>query len=195
MAIRERQQALRVLLINDDNNRVNQAENCLLQLGFDVCHSVRLTKHVLRAISDQTPDVVIVERPSADHKLLASLKVVAEHQPTPVVLFSAEKNTAYIREAVEAGVSHYQVGTIEPATMKPIVEVALAQFQSNQKLRQALTQTQDELSQRRAIEQAKLKVMQLLDFNETQAYEHMRTEAMQRGLRLSALAKHILETS
>ncbi len=188
------------MLIDDDATRAGWVENCLIKLGFST--SSVISQHtcsgpptsLLRTISDQAPDVIIIDMDSPDRDLLESLSILAQHNPTPVVMFSAEEDPDYISRAVAAGVSTYLVGGIDPDKVRPIIEVAFAQFRNFQKLRQSLEDTRAELSSRRIIDRAKLTVMQRLNLSENQAYEHMRREAMNRGETLLYVAQQILNT-
>ncbi|MEM9620608.1 MAG: response regulator [Pseudomonadota bacterium] len=195
MESNESQAALRVMLIDDDPKRARWVQNSLREFGFDTCSIVAEPARMLKEISEHAPDVIIIDMESPGRDLLESLSVLAAHQPTPVVMFSEEEDPDYISRAVAAGVSTYLVGGIEPAKVRPIIEVALAQFRNFQGLRQALDDTRSELSARRTIDQAKLRVMQALNIDEQQAYEHMRKEAMNAGVRLATLARQIMETS
>ncbi len=183
------------MLIHDDPVRAGWMENWLHKLGFETCPIVTNLLHALKEISEQVPDLVIVDVQSPEHDLLECLAIVTAHQPTPVVMFSAQEDPEYISQAIAAGVSTYLVGTIDPVKVRPVVEVTLAQFRSFQALRQALDQTRSELSEHRSIDKAKLKIMQALKVDEDQAYKHLRKEAMNCGLSIAATSKKIMDAN
>ena len=56
-------------------------------------------------------------------------------------LFTEEEDPEYIEQAVTAGISTYLVGSINPQQVKPVINVALAQFKSFQNLRNELNTT------------------------------------------------------
>ena len=185
--------ALRVMLVDDDLSRVCRIENELTRLGLVVCARVSDPMKVLKEISLHQPDVILIDMASPGRDVLESLSVVAAHQPTPVVMFSSEQDPDYIHKAVEAGVSTYLVGSIEPEKVRPIIDVALAQFQSFQHLKRALDESRSELSERRVIERAKLCLIQTYHLQEAQAYEQLQRQAMNSGLRLVEVAQRVLE--
>ena len=189
------QSPLRIMLIHDDPKRAAWTESWLRKLGFETCPIVTNLLHALKEISEQVPDLVIVDVQSPEHDLLECLAVVAAHQPTPVVMFSAQEEPEYIRQAIAAGVSSYLVGTIDPVKVRPVVEVTLAQFRNFQALRQALYKTRSELSEHRSIDKAKLKIMQALKVDEDQAYKHLRKEAMNCGLSIAAVSKKVMDAN
>jgi len=186
---------LRVMLVDDDAKRAAWVEKCLGEMGFDTCSVVDDAMRVLKVVSDDKPDVVIIDMASPGRDILESLSILSHHQPTPVVMFSGEEDPDYISRAVDAGVSTYLVGGIDPEKVKPIIEVAFAQFRSFQQLRTALNETRLELNDQRAIERAKRLLMRTLRISEAEAYEHLRSEAMSCGARLADMARRIVGMS
>ncbi len=183
------------MLIDDDPKRAAWVEKCLRDLGFDTCSIVANVFDVLKKISTHAPDVIIVDMESPGRDLLESLSVVAQHKPTPVVMFSTEEDPGYINKAVEAGVSTYLVGAIDPAKVKPIIEITFAQFRNFQKLRTELDQSRSELADRKNIDKAKLIVMHRLNVDENLAYKHLRKEAMNCGASIAVIAKRIIDSN
>ena len=93
---------------------------------------------------------------------------------------------------MEAGVSTYLVGNIDPAKVQPVIEAAMAQFKHFQELRVALAETKSELKSRRQIERAKYALMQCLSVTEEEAYRKLQTTAMNSGQPLAVVAERVL---
>ncbi len=184
---------LRIMLLDDNPGRGAWVQQCIHQLGFAACSIVTNPLRVLKEISEQQPDVIIIDMQSPGRDILESLSLVAEHQPTPVVMFSEEQDPEYIKKAVQAGVCTYLLGSIDPDTVRPVIDVALAQFRSFQSLRQALDETRLELSERRSIDQAKHMLMRVYNVTEEEAYEQMRKQAMRCNQRMVEVARRLLE--
>ena len=183
---------LKIMLVDDDPVRGQWVESCLGELGFDITCVVDDSMRMLKLISEQAPDVIIIDMASPGRDLLESLSILSQHQPTPVVMFSEEENPEYISRAVDAGVSTYLVGGIDPDKVKPIIEVAFAQFRSFQDLRNALAETRMELSQTRDVDTAKRILMKGGEMSEAQAYEYLRRQAMECGARIPEIAQRIV---
>ena len=181
------------MLVDDEPTRAAWVQQCLEKSGVTVCGVVDEPLRLLKVIEEEAPDVIIIDMASPGRDLLESLTVIAEHQPVPVVMFSEEENPDYIRRAVAAGVSTYLVGSIDPAKVQPIIDVALAQFRHFQSLQQALRDSRSELSGKRVIDAAKHALMDRYRLSEDEAYGHLRREAMNRGMRINELAARILE--
>src|SRR5690606_39583129 len=109
-------------------------------------------------------------------------------------MFTQEDDPDYIREAVTAGISTYLVGDINPDQVKPIIDVAMAQFRAFQGLREELLSTRAQLDDRKLIEQAKGLLMSHKKISEDEAHRLLTKLAMDTNQRLPAVAKTVLAT-
>jgi response regulator NasT len=108
-------------------------------------------------------------------------------------MFSEEQDRGFIDKAVAAGVTAYLVGGVQPDKVKPVIDVAMAQFNIFQSLRKELDDTRLELEENQLIERAKRLLMLELNMDEASAYQAIRTQSMDCGLRRSDVAKKILQ--
>lgn len=186
---------LRIMLVDDDPKRAGWVEQCLNGMGFDTCAVVGNAMRVLKVITEVAPDVIIIDMDSPGRDILESLTILAAHQPTPVVMFSDEEDPDFIRRAVDAGVSTYLVGGIDPVKVEPIIEIAMAQFRSFQQLKTALDETRLELSERHTVDKAKRILMRSHDLSEARAFAYLRGQAMDCGARIADIAQRVIKLS
>lgn len=184
--------AIRVLVIDDDDARGLAVANSLRVEGFHVCGRTPFHIGVLKLISDEAPDVILIEMDSPGRDLLESLSLVATHNPTPIVMATQSHDPGYMSAAVKAGVSTYLVGSIDSDRVSPIIDVAMAQFEAYQALRSELADTRSELESRRAISQATALLMATENMDEKTAYGCLRSRAMSLGLRIDEVAERLL---
>ncbi len=182
------------MLVDDDPQRAEWVKRCLEDLGFEICGILSEPLRVLKTISETAPDVVVIDMGSPGRDILESLSVVAQHQPTPVVMFSEEQDPNYIKRAVDAGVSTYLVGSIDPEKVRPIIQVAIAQFQSFQGLKNKLNETRSQLDDRQIVDKAKHHLMDAFQLTEDEAYSQLRKQAMNCGTRVAEVARQVLES-
>lgn len=182
------------MLVDDRQDRIAMVEEKLWACGFEVVAVIPSAAGLLFQIEQHAPDVVLMDLESPDRDVLESLAVISHHQPTPVVMFTHQDDPDYIQQAVSAGISTYLVGDIDPERVKPVIDVALAQFRSFQSLRDALTSTQTQLADRKLIEQAKGLLMAHRKINEDEAHKLLTRLAMDANQRLPDVAKTILAT-
>jgi len=185
--------ALHILLVDDNPARAELVGSRLQEAGFDHLRFVQQQQGLLYQIEQNPPDVIVISLESPSRDLLESLSIVSRHNPTPIVMFTEEDDPSFIAEAVDAGVTTYLVDGIRAEKVKPVVEVAIAQFRAFQHLKGQLADTRMELAERRSIEQAKALLMERDGFSENEAHARLQAFAMQRNLKLAEVAKQIIE--
>lgn len=180
------------MIVDDNAERAAAVEQSLTAAGVVVCCLVVNHMAVLHQISEHRPDVIVIDMDSPGRDMLESLTLVTTHSPTPMVMFSREQDATYIQKAVAAGVSTYLIGDVPSEQVRSLIDIALAQFQSFQKLRNELEDTRDALRAREAIDQAKALLIKELDLDERQAYECLRNRAMENRMKISEFAQRML---
>jgi response regulator NasT len=183
---------LRVLLVNDTEKPIGQLRQALLDAGYEVLDEVAAAPALLKAVSTQQPDVVIIDVDSPSRDTLEQLALIHRQAPRPVVMFSADGDDQLIRAAVSAGVTTYVVDGLAPARLAPIVQVALARFEQEAGMRRQLDEVQGKLRDREQIDHAKRLLMDKRGMSENEAYAALRQQAMKQGLKLAEVAQRIL---
>jgi response regulator NasT len=99
-------------------------------------------------------------------------------------------------------VSAYIVAGLSAQRIQPILQVAMARFEREQALLQALTSTQNErdalsteLKERKLIDRAKGLLMQRQGLTEDEAFKKMRKTAMDKGLKVAEVAQRMLDVA
>ena len=182
----------RILLINDTAKPIGDLRAALVAAGHEVFDGIEGPTALLRAVETHRPDVVILDVDSPSRDALEQLAMLHRHAPRPVVMFSANGDEQLIRAAVGAGVAAYVVDGLAPARLRPIIQVALARFEQEAQLRQQLEGVQQQLQDRKQIEQAKGLLMEKRGMSERDAYAALRQQAMRQNLKLADVARRIL---
>jgi two-component system, response regulator / RNA-binding antiterminator len=100
-----------------------------------------------------------------------------------------------MRQAIKSGVSAYIVEGIQTQRLQPILDVAMARFESDQALRAQLHARDQQLAERKRIELAKGLLMKMKHCQEEEAYTLMRRQAMSRQQKLIQVAEQIIAMS
>jgi response regulator NasT len=95
--------------------------------------------------------------------------------------------------AIEAGVSAYIVDGLQAERVKPVLDVAMKRFNREQKLLDELSDTRRQLADRKLIERAKGVLMARNRLTEDEAYQRLRSMAMNKKLKLAEVAQRILD--
>ncbi|TFF34794.1 ANTAR domain-containing response regulator [Pseudomonas sp. RIT623] len=186
---------LRILLIDDTEKKVGRLKAALSEAGFEVIEAGNLSIDLPACVETVRPDVVLIDTESPGRDVMEQVVLVSRDHPRPIVLFTDEHDPGMMRQAIEAGVSAYIVEGIHATRLRPILDVAMARFEADQALRAQLLARDQQLAERKRIEQAKGLLMKLKDCNEEQAYTLMRRQAMSRQQKLIQVAEQIIAMS
>lgn len=135
-------------------------------------------------------DMVIFNFPELNEVLIHSC---IEPLNIASIILSQNPPKHLIHTAITAGLTTFIVDQINPDTFAMIIYIALEQFKRQQKLQEELIQTKSKLAERKDIEKAKILLMQLHQFNEDQAFQYLRKNAMHHRVRLGEIARRLLD--
>ena len=165
----------------------------LLESGYDIVASLPADFFLPERIAQLQPDMIIVDSESDARDVLEHIVIATRDARRPIVLFTDDQSTSSMDAAMEAGVSAYIVAGLQPARIKPVLDVALARFKREQVLLDALSDTRQKLQDRKVIERAKGLLMRRGDLTEEQAYARLRAMAMNKNLKLADVAQRIVD--
>jgi two-component system, response regulator / RNA-binding antiterminator len=189
-AISER---VKILLADDDADR---ARSLMRTLARDRSVEVVCTEPgemLADAVAAHAPDVVVVDMSRPDRDALEGVRLLSSTRPRPVVMFVDEDDPDFMQAAIDAGVSSYNVGSVTPTEMKPMLRAAVALFGKYQQTHQALTEAEARLRERDVIDRAKAILIRTRKFSEPEAYRWLRREAMSSGRRIVDIARTLVE--
>ena len=165
----------------------------LLESGYDIVASLPADIYLPERIAQLQPDLIIIDAESDARDVLEHIVVASRDERRPIVLFTEDETTASINAAMAAGVSAYVVAGLQAERIKPVLNVALARFRQEQKLRTELNETRHKLAERKVIDRAKGFLMSSQRLTEDQAYQKLRSMAMSKNLKLAEIAQRILD--
>ncbi len=165
----------------------------LLEGGYNILAALPPDADLAEQIAKLQPDVIIVDAQSD----AAPKKVVAAtaNARRPIVCFTEDGDKAKMHAAIEAGVSAYVVAGLSAERVTVVLDVAIARFEVDQKLRHELSETKLKLAERKVIERAKGLLMERHHCTEDEAYRKLRRLAMDKNLKLSEVAQRMLDVA
>jgi len=183
---------LRILLINDTAKKVGRLKTALNEAGFEVIDESGLTVDLPARVAAVRPDVILIDSESPGRDMMEQVCLLSRDQPHPIVMFTDEHDPGVMRQAIQSGVSAYIVEGIHAQRLQPILDVAMARFESDQALRAQLNARDQQLAERKRIELAKGLLMKMRQCNEEDAYTLMRRQAMSKQQKLIQVAEQII---
>ncbi len=201
--------SLRIIVINSivppegehDENAWAQAERAralrigLLEAGYNIIAVFPADIHLPDRVAQLQPDMIIIDAESDARDVLEHVVIATQHARRPIVLFTEDHDKSNMEAAMAAGVSAYVVAGLQSERIKPVLDVAMARFNADQKLRTELSDTKLKLAERKTIERAKGLLMTQHKMTEDEAYQKLRRLAMDKNLKLSEVAQRILDVA
>jgi len=186
---------LRILLINDTSKKVGRLRAALSEAGFEVIDESGLTIDLPARVEAVRPDVVLIDTESPGRDVMEHVVIMTRDLPRPIVMFTDNHDPDVMRQAIKSGVSAYIVEGIQAQRLQPIMDVAMARFESDQVLRSQLQARDQQLAERKRVELAKGMLMKMKQCTEEEAYTLMRRQAMSRQQKLIQVAEQIIAMS
>jgi response regulator NasT len=165
----------------------------LLEGGYNILAALPPDADLEEQIARLQPDLIIVDEQS-DAALRRVVAATAEAR-RPIVCFTESNDRQRMHAAIQAGVSAYVVAGLSAERVKAVLDVAIARFQVEQKLRDELEETRNKLAERKIIERAKGLLMERQQCSEDEAYSRLRRLAMDKNLRLAEVAQRMLDVA
>lgn len=195
--------ALRIVVVKDspvspDADEAELADALragLVEAGYDVVATLAGDIDLPQRIAQLAPDMVIINAESDARDVLEHVVMATRDAPRPIVMFTEHDDSTEMRAAIAAGVSAYVVAGLQPQRVRPVLDVALARFAVEQKLRDELDDARTQLAERKVIERAKGLLMQRNGYTEEEAWRQLRRQAMDKNLRVAELAQRILDVA
>ena len=167
----------------------------LLQAGYNIIAVLPGDLYMTERIAQLQPDMIIIDAESDSRDVLEHMVLATRDAPRPIVLFTEDGDQTNMAAAMEAGVSAYVVAGLQTDRIKPVLDVAMARFNADQKLRHELSDTKAKLAERKTIERAKGLLMERHHLSENDAYQKLRKQAMEKNLKLADLAQRVLDVA
>lgn len=185
----------KVLLVDGDGERARSTKAMLTDQGYGLAGSVKSVEDLPRRLLETGADAVFIHADRVDPELLAALNALGDGERRPTVLFTEDGEPESIQAAVNAGINAYVVVGVSGNRIKSAVELARANFQSTEGLKEELDEARTALRDRKIIERAKGLIMKEKGLDENEAYKLLRSRAMQKGMRLADVAAMVTEAA
>ena len=186
---------LKVMLVDENPDRAADVRAALVASGCEVISLLASSLEIYDAVKITSPDVIIIDTESPSRDSLENLAFVSRDRPHPIVMFSGDRSSETIREAIRAGVSAYVVDGLSEERLQPILQVAVARFAAEQSLKQELADAKTQLADRKNVERAKGILMKQRALNEEEAFQMLRKFAMDRGIKMADAAARVIDMS
>jgi AmiR/NasT family two-component response regulator len=177
---------LRVLIANEQADRLEQLAQVTAALGHDVIARELEVAEVAAVIARENPDVALIGLGISSERALELIERIVGESTCPVIALLTAEEPAYIHEAAKRGVFAYLVNTA-PDELESAIDVTLQRFTEYHNLQGAF-------GRRAVIEQAKGILMARHGIAADKAFEMLRGRSQQSGQKLADVATAVIRS-
>lgn len=175
--------------------RSRQLRIGLLEAGYNLAATLPADVFLAERLAQIQPDMVVVDAESGARDALEHVVMATRDARRPIVLFTNDQDTSNVGAAIEAGVTAYIVAGLGTERVKPVLDVAMARFRHEERLRQELADAKGALSERKLVDRAKGLLMKRHGVSEDEAYARLRKQAMDKNLKMAEVAQRLIDAA
>jgi response regulator NasT len=185
--------APRTVVIAEDETliRMDLAE-MLADEGYDVVGQAGDGQKAIELAEELRPDLVIldVKMPVLDG--IAAAEAIAGQRIAPVVMLTAFSQRDLVERARAAGAMSYLVKPFTQSDLVPAIEMAVSRFAEITELEAQVTDLEDRLETRKAVERAKSILQDQLSLTEPEAFRWIQKTAMDLRMSMRQVAEGVV---
>jgi response regulator NasT len=167
----------------------------LLAAGYNVLDEITEPQRLLKRASAIEPDIVVIAIESPSPALFEALRVLYDNAPCAVAVYTSDTAQASIEQAAACGVQAWETGGLSGERLPAQLAAARARFRLLNETRDALEEASSKLEERKLVDRAKGILMQSKRMSENEAYSALRKLAMEKKLKMGAIAEQIINTA
>ena len=186
------ERGLRVLLADEDRDKLQRLGDALKALGHIVTPFAVSVREAAEIIAREDPDVTIVAVHEDDEHALHLIGECVEFATGPVIAQVPGGNTDFVARAAERGISAW-VDSSSPQTVQAAIEVAMRRYRDEPQLWDKVEQLESALERRSLIERAKGILMERHGLDEGAAFSLLREHARSTSRRVVDVAQAVLD--
>ncbi|WP_370247531.1 ANTAR domain-containing response regulator [Nocardioides sp.] len=186
--------APRTVVIAEDETliRMDLAE-MLGEEGYDVVGQAGDGAKAIELATELRPDLVIldVKMPVLDG--IAAAEAIAGQRIAPVVILTAFSQRDLVERARDAGAMAYLVKPFTKSDLVPAIDMAVSRFAELSQLESEVSDLQERLETRKAVDRAKGILQERLSLSEPDAFRWIQKTAMDLRLSMRQVADGVIE--
>ena len=182
----------RIVIAEDESISRLDLREMLANLGYLVVGEAGDGRSAVNLARELRPDLVVMDIKMPEMDGIAAAKALTEERVAPVLLLTAYSDREFVEGSLDAGVMGYVVKPYRESDLSPAIEVALARFREFRAIEKQLSDTQEALETRRAVERAKGVLMDTQGLRENEAFRKIQKLSMNNRKSMREVAEAIL---
>ena len=183
---------VRVVIAEDEALVRLDLKEILEEEGYDVVGETGRGDEAVKLVQELSPDLAILDIKMPGQDGLTAAREITAEQRAAVLILTAFSQRNLIEEARDAGVLAYLIKPFQRTELIPAIEVALGRFNEMRALKSEVSNLEEQLETRRALDRAKGILMDECGMKEADAFSFVQKTAMERRLKMKVIAESII---
>ncbi|MFZ5590503.1 MAG: ANTAR domain-containing response regulator [Bacillota bacterium] len=184
----------RIVLVDSDASWRKNFKAMLVKLGYWVIGDTSDGLTALKMVRARQPDLVIVDAALSGIDGYEIARIVYEDKLAPVIMTTSSPSLVLVEKAREARIASLLVKPVDEATLLPLIELTMTNYQEIVRLENQVKELKEALETRKLVEKAKGILMQKLGLSEPEAFKRMQRQSMNKRISMRQVAEAIIMT-
>ncbi len=183
---------IKLMVVDVGSRRTSTVCAALHDAGMSVVGVLSATDDLLDAAKRLQPDMILVAAASCGKDCIRHIEPLQSKFSGPLSIVLSNDDPKLYDAAMAAGLSVYVVESVSPALMRTLIQVTVMRHGRENELRDELRKLRKKLDKHQVVDRARCLLMERHGLTEKDAYQRLRSAAMNRGVALADLARYIM---
>ena len=185
-------ESLRIVIADDEPIIRLDLRKTLENMGHQVVGEAGDGTKAVEAARDLKPDIIILDIKMPEMDGIEAAKVITTEGVAPVLLLTAYSQKDLVDRAKDAGVFAYLVKPFKEADLLPAMEIAISRYEEFVELENEVTDLENKLDTRKAVDRAKGILMDQYGLKEQEAFRRIQVQSMNTRKSMREIAEAII---
>ncbi len=184
--------SLRIVIADDEPIIRLDLRKTLENMGHQVVGEAGDGAKAIEVAREMKPDIVILDIKMPELDGIDGAKVITTEGIAPVLLLTAYSQKDLVDRAKDAGVFAYLVKPFKEADLLPAMEIAISRYEEFVELENEVSDLENKLDTRKAVDRAKGILMDQYGLKEQEAFRRIQIQSMNTRKSMREIAEAII---
>jgi len=185
-------ESLRIVIADDEPIIRLDLRKTLENMGHQVVGEAGDGAKAIDVAREMKPDIVILDIKMPELDGIDGAKVITTEGIAPVLLLTAYSQKDLVDRAKDAGVFAYLVKPFKEADLLPAMEIAISRYEKFVELENEVSDLENKLDTRKAVDRAKGILMDQYGLKEQEAFRRIQIQSMNTRKSMREIAEAII---
>ena len=185
-------ESLRIIIADDEPIIRLDLRKTLENMGHQVVGEAGDGVKAVDLARELKPDIIILDIKMPEMDGIEAAKIITTEGVAPVLLLTAYSQKDLVDRAKDAGVFAYLVKPFKEADLLPAMEIAISRYEEFVELENEVTDLENKLDTRKAVDRAKGILMDQYGLKEQEAFRRIQVQSMNTRKSMREIADAII---